>query len=168
MLARLAFVLLSAAFAQSLAAHSERPYVDIEQRLSADQLHATGLDVLTPEQLALLNRLLRDEPVAAPIGNAPAATTQQIATDSDKPANAPFVTTESRTFKSRLKGTVGAWQPGTVFALENGQRWRVLKGSATLPKPLTAPEIFVVPGFAGRWFLQVTEDMPKARVERIE
>jgi hypothetical protein len=61
---------------------------------------------------------------------------------------------------------VEGWAPGTVFELENGQLWKVLKGE--LRKALQSPEIVVVPGIAGRWFLQVDEDMPKARVYRID
>ena len=64
--------------------------------------------------------------------------------------------------KSRVKGLVSGWEPGTVFELENGQQWKVLQGSAKLRKTLRSPEILVVPGIAGRWFLQVDEDMPKA------
>jgi hypothetical protein len=60
------------------------------------------------------------------------------------------------------------WEPGTVFALENGQQWKVLKGSMKLRAPVQAPEIVLVPGIAGRWFLQVDEDLPKARVYRID
>ena len=37
------------------------PWVDLEKRFTAEQMHATGLDTLKPEQLALLNQLLRDE-----------------------------------------------------------------------------------------------------------
>ncbi len=37
-----------------------------------------------------------------------------------------------------------------------------------LRKPLESPQIVVVPGIAGRWFLQVDEDLPKARVYRID
>jgi hypothetical protein len=55
-----------------------------------------------------------------------------------------------------------------VFELENGQQWKVLKGNLQLRKTLQAPEIVVVPGVAGRWFLQVDEDLPKARVYRID
>jgi len=55
-----------------------------------------------------------------------------------------------------------------VFSLENGQQWKVLKGSMKLRAPMQAPEIVVVPGIAGRWFLQVDEDLPKARVYRID
>ena len=60
------------------------------------------------------------------------------------------------------------WEPGTVFVLDNGQRWRVLKGRAELREPLQSPEILVVSGLAGRYFLQVHEDLPKARVYRID
>ena len=54
-----------------------------------------------------------------------------------------------------------------MFVLENGHHWKVLKGGMTR-KPLQSPEIVVVPGFAGRWFLQVDADLPKARVYRID
>ena len=66
-----------------------------------------------------------------------------------------------------MHGEVRAREPGTVFKLENGQQWKVLKGRMTLRKALQAPEIEVVPGVAGRWFLQVDEDLPKPRVYRI-
>jgi hypothetical protein len=168
MFARLACVLIAASIALAANASADKDYVAIEQRLTSEQLRATGLASLSPEQLALLNRLLRDESAAASVGDVTAPATQRIAADSEKPASAPYIATESKTFQARLKGTISAWQPGTVFELENGQRWQVLKGSVTLPKPLTTPEILVVPGIAGRWFLQVTEDLPKARVERIE
>ncbi len=36
-----------------------------------------------------------------------------------------------------------------------------------LRKTLQAPQIEVIPGIAGRWFLQVDEDLPKARVFRL-
>ena len=70
--------------------------------------------------------------------------------------------------RSRVKGSVSGWEPGTVFELENGQTWKVLKGNMKLRKPFESPEIVVVPGIAGRWFLQVDEDLPKARVYRID
>ncbi|QNP42078.1 hypothetical protein H8B22_03380 [Lysobacter terrestris] len=67
-----------------------------------------------------------------------------------------------------MRGSVAGWEPGTVFVLENGQQWKVLKGQMKLRQALQDPPIVVVPGIAGRWFLQVDEDMPKARVYRID
>ena len=65
---------------------------------------------------------------------------------------------------AHAQGRITGWAPGTVFTLDNGQRWQVMKGSATLRTPLDSPRVRVVPGFSGRWFLEVSEDMPKARV----
>ena len=90
------------------------------------------------------------------------------ASSSSETPRAVLMELEIRTIRSRLKGTVSGWAPGTEFQLENGQRWKVLKGEIQLRKALESPEILVVPGVAGRWFLQVDPDLPKARVYRVD
>ena len=115
---------------------------NLEQRLTRGQFRAAGLDRLTPAQLAELNRLLREAQERS--GFLPGMQDGPIA--------------------ARLVGKVDGWAPGTVFVLDNGQQWKVLKGEARLRRPLQAPPVRVVPGFAGRWFLEVHEDYPKARV----
>lgn len=142
------------------AAMAQQAYVDIEQRLTAEQRHATGLDTLSPAQLELLNRLLREE--SAKAGS------PQVANAEPAQGERAYIGLDDQPISSRLKGELGGWAPGTVFELENGQQWKVLKGSMKLRKVLQAPEIVVVPGVAGRWFLQVDEDLPKARVYRID
>jgi len=144
------------------AAQAQSAYVDVEQRFNAEEMHEAGLDTLSPAQLAALNRLLREKRLA------PAA---KITADERRPhegASRSYIGLDDQPIHSRVKGNVDGWAPGTVFELENGQQWKVLKGEMKLRKPLQAPEIVVVPGIAGRWFLQVDEDMPKARVYRID
>lgn len=148
------------------AAIAAEPYTDIERALTQEQLRQTGLDTLTPAQLARLNQLLREKHEATPV-RAPAQATAQAVAPREEPRAVPM-DLEIRTIKSRLRGSVSNWAPGTEFRLENGQTWKVLKGEMTLRQPLDAPEILVVPGVAGRWFLQVHEDYPKARVYRID
>jgi len=187
----LLFMLTAASVANAQASNT----ATIEQRLTPEQMHATGLDTLSPAQLQLLNRLLREGAAAAADASAPASTsataTQQapvatvdqssnpavssapasaaIESNANKPAVAPmFIGLDDQPIKSRVQGTVGGWAPDTEFLLENGQRWKVLKGELTLPKPLENPLITVLPGIAGRWFLQVDESLPSARVYRIE
>ncbi|MGO1068552.1 hypothetical protein [Lysobacter sp. CA199] len=165
--------LLLALLAWSFAAAAKPPYVEIEQRLSAEQLREVGLSA---EQLAKLNRMLReaDQQPTPQVAEAvpetgPAVGAGAPPVKSAKPAGAgQFIGLNDEPIKSRLKHDVAGWEPGTVFELENGQQWKVLKGSMKLPKPMTTPEIVVVPGVAGRWFLQVDEDTPKARVYRID
>lgn len=168
-------------------AGAQSSYVDIERRLTPEQLRETGLDRLTPAQLARLNQLLREEPpaqaaapAAAPattvapaapavaVAPAPATAAPAPAPAAEPAASSRFIGLNDEPIRSRLKGSVSAWEPGTVFALENGQQWKVLKGSVKLPRPIEAPEVVVVPGIAGRWFLQVDENFPKARVYRID
>lgn len=136
-------------------------YVDIERRLDAAQLHATGLDGLSPRQLELLNRLLRDDVArAVEEGTAEAQARRE--------ASSALVGLGDEPVHSRIADKVAGWEPGTVFVLENGQRWKVLKGEMKLRAPLESPEVSVIPGIAGRWFLQLDEDLPKARVYRID
>ncbi len=152
----------------ALPAAAQQAYVDLEQRLNAEQLRETGLDKLSKEQLAALNRILRGEDevqVAAAKAEAKAEAQAQRQQDAQ---HSSLIGLNDQPIKSRLKGDVAGWEPGTEFELENGQRWKVLKGRMMLRKPLPTPEIVVVPGIAGRWFLQVDEDLPKARVYRID
>jgi hypothetical protein len=146
----------------SLPSLAQSSQADIERRFTPAEMHEAGLDTLSPAQLAALNRLLREK-VASPTtasASAPPRTGDE--------ANHSYIGLDDKPIHSRVTGTVEGWEPGTVFVLENGQQWKVLKGAMKLRKPLQAPEIVVVPGIAGRWFLQVDEDMPKARVYRID
>lgn len=148
------------------------PYVELEQRLTPEQLREVGLSA---GQLATLNRMLREadaKSTAAIAEPAPQASDGPQVGAGAQPVRAPgtgqFIGLNDEPIKSRLKHDVSGWEPGTVFELENGQQWKVLKGSMKLKKPMVTPEIVVVPGVAGRWFMQVDEDMPKARVYRID
>jgi hypothetical protein len=134
--------------------------VNIEQRLTPQQLHDTGLDTLTPAQLTRLNEVLREDARQANVQPRPLE---------DGPGQQSMfaVGLDDKQIRSRVHGDVRAWEPGTAFELENRQQWKVLKGRMTLHKTLQSPEIQVVPGVAGRWFLQVDEDTPKPRVYRI-
>lgn len=162
-------VLLALAIAPLVTAGAAQPYVNLEQQLTPEQRRDTGLDSLTPPQLELLNRLLREKSESAATHLASDGADSETAPrrEDDRPRAVPM-DLEIRTIKSRLRGPVSRWEPGTEFRLENGQTWKVLKGEMTLRKPLESPEVLVVPGLAGRWFLQVDEDYPKARVYRID
>lgn len=150
-------------------AWAQSPYVKLEQRLSAEQLRATGLDTLTPEQLALLNALL-DEQARTTVQAVRAEARAEAATAGTQrdPDPTRFIGLSDKPIASRAVGTITGWAPGTEFVLENGQVWKVLKGQLQLDAPRESPGILVVPGIAGRWFLQVDPELPKARVYRVD
>jgi hypothetical protein len=148
-----------------LAAQAQAQYVDIEQRLTPEQLREVGL---RPEQLARLNALLRQAEPPAAAQPVPAVEASAIEGPPQQPAaRGMFIGLDDKPVSSRVRGDVASWAPGTVFELENGQQWKVLKGSMTLRNTLQSPQVAVVPGVAGRWFLEVDPDLPKARVYRI-
>lgn len=134
-------------------AWAQRDYQPIEQRLSAEQLQQVGLSA---QQLQLLNRMLSEAQAAAPAPEEAPEAVQLM-----------HIGLEEGPVHSKVQGAVDGWEPGTLFVLENGQQWKVLKGQMRLRQTLQSPEIEVVPGIAGRWFLQVDEDLPKARVYRV-
>ena len=149
-------------------AHADTSYVDVEKRLTAEQRHATGLDTLTPEQLVLLNRLLREQDEAEAATQLPSPPATLAAEPERLRGPAQYIGLDDEPIVSRVKGPVSGWDEGSEFALENGQVWKVLKGHMKLRETLADPEVRVVPGVAGRWFLEVDEDLPKARVYRID
>jgi len=142
-------------------AAAQAPYVAIEQRVDPQALAQVGL---SPAQLQTLNRLLREADARTPAP--PAAAAPAAAPGAPTPAPM-FPGLDDGPITAKVTGQVDGWAPGTVFTLDNGQQWQVLKGEMKLKASRSNPEIVVVPGIAGRWFLQVDEDLPKARVFRI-
>ncbi len=161
------FLLSALLVASSFAATAQDRFVPVEQRLKAAQLAEVGL---SPAQLQALNRVLREAESAAPAAVAaqPAAALPAAPSPANVPAPAAMhLGLEEGPVTARVVGDVAGWEPGTVFTLDNGQQWQVMKGQMKLRKTLQAPQIDVIPGIAGRWFLQVDEDLPKARVFRL-
>lgn len=156
--------LLLAALLAACPAVAQDRYLPLEQRIDAARLADVGL---TPGQLQQLNRLLREAEAQRPAALSVAP--QSPGGDRAPPVTAApmFIGLDDGPIKAHATGTISGWQPGTLFTLDNGQQWQVLKGEMTLRRPLQDPPIEVVPGIAGRWFLQVDPDLPKARVFRV-
>jgi hypothetical protein len=136
-------------------AHAERPYTSIEQRLSAEQMRATGLDQLRPEQLSLLNQLLSNEQATIAAQSAQAERERR-----GKETRTPV--------SSSAKGEFRGWQNGTVFELENGQRWRVVDSDFQATRPMANPRVTISPGAFGSWYMLVEGTSVKVKVKRAD
>lgn len=141
------------------ASGAERPYVPVEQRFSAEQLKATGLDALSAQQLQLLNQLLAQDQTAVV-----SETVKQVRTE----RKGLLDRGEVEPISSTLKGEFRGWSGGTVLELENGQRWRVIEGSLFLGKTLPAPKVVIRPGMLGGWYLEAEGQTQKAKVRRLD
>ncbi|MCW4456200.1 hypothetical protein OK348_15535 [Flavobacterium sp. MXW15] len=158
---RLSIILLIGLASQPILAFAaKRAYVPLEQRLSVEQFQATGLDRLSTEQLALLNRLLDSEQTelvehARAQGEREAVAGKPLVRDRE-----PVIT--------RISGSIRGWSRGDVLRLENGQRWRVVQGDLFLRQPVDNPDVNIAPGNMGGWYLQLPGQNQRAKVERID
>ncbi len=139
---------------------AERPYVPVEQRLSADELRETGLNTLSATQLALLNRLLSEER-DADLRAADAKRTQDEAGRIPKRTAAQVVT-------ATVPGTARGWAQGQTLLLDNGQRWRVLDSGVNFPRPVENLKVTIAPGFLGAWYLRIDDGTPPIKVQRVD
>ena len=153
--------------ATSLTTLAQSSDVPLEKRLTTEQMQATGLNTLSAKQLALLNQLLQEQTTQAIEVAVEKNTAEVKASTPVAPMAVPVLSNEP--FKSRIIGSFGGWQTGTVFTLENGQQWQVNKGNAKLPKPLNDPSVDVKISLVGKWYFQFDdEDLPRAMVMRIK
>lgn len=137
---------------------AQQRYVPIEQRLSSEQLQATGLDRLSAQQLQLLNRLLSDEQAVVE-ARVETSTRSGLAGLLDRQPSEPV--------EAAVKGEFRGWVPGRVIELENGQRWRVTEGELHLRRPIAGAKATVTPGLVSGWYLQVEGQSPRAKVQRL-
>ena len=141
-------------------ARAAKDYVALEQRLNAEQMRATGLDTLSPEQLTLLNRLLSQEQGAAVEAAVAERAADDVGRREKRTAAAPVM--------ASVQGDVRSWSRGDTVLLDNGQRWRVVEGNLYLGKPVTNPKVTLTPGFMGAWYLQMDGQTPRMKVQRAD
>lgn len=144
----------------SVPARAAQDYIALEQRLDAEQMRATGLDTLSPEQLALLNRLLSQEQGEI----VEAAVAERAADDVGRREKR----TPTAPVTASVQGEVRSWSRGDTVLLDNGQRWRVIEGNLYLGKPVTNPKVTIAPGFMGAWYLQMDGQTPRMKVQRAD
>jgi len=154
-------VLLAIAMLLGLPAFAgERAWVPIEQRLSVEQLRATGLDSLSGQQLALLNRLLSEDRAA----DLRAADTQRTQDEAGmRPRRTP-----AQTVNAIVPGSSRAWTQGQTLLLDNGQRWRVVDSGVNFPRPITDAKVTIAPGMLGAWYLRMDDGTPPIKVQRVD
>jgi hypothetical protein len=150
----------------AFALQAQESYRPIEQRFTAEQLRATGLDQLSAEQLRALNALLREEQTAQV-----AAVREETETEVRKSRGSGFFDREREPVVSRIDGEFGGWSAGTRFQLANGQTWRVIDTPdyyVPKSKAMTAPAVVLAPGLLGGWYMQVEGHGPRAKVQQVD
>jgi len=146
-----------------LQAQSEQAFSSLEERMSGSEFNRAGLHKLSPEELAALNRWIRERSVAQYDGP-----TEDSSLPS-QPGEAPPIDRMAREeFQSRIVGEFSGWSGNTVFRLENGMVWRQDESDRFRLQPVDSPMVTIKPGLFGAWRLTVEGHNRAVRVERIE
>lgn len=134
-------------------------FSSLEERMSAAEFRAAGLDKLSPEELARLNDWLRAKgPLPASAAAASAAGFR---------SNTFFGTGETAgPIASEVAGEFSGWNEGDQFTLANGQVWEVTQGSFAIPEQVGV-RVSIEPAFMGSWLMKIEGYNASARVKRI-
>lgn len=144
---------------------SAQSFSSLEERMSAAEFRAAGLDKLSPEELAALNEWLRAKGVSGPAFGAAAP----APVDDRRGFPVALGDSGGGPIVSRIPGEFRGWDgTGTQFTLENGQVWKSTDPAARLAVKLNDPVVVIRPGVLNAWFLQVEGYNAKVRVIRVK
>jgi hypothetical protein len=150
-------LMLLAALAISLVALPvmAQQFSSLEERMSASDFKAAGLDQLTPQQLQFLDNWLHAH--------------EQVKTvsPSGQPVFYPNDSARDR-FTTHLVGHFAGWGGHTVFTLDNGQVWKQAESGAYSCPDVDNPQVTVKPMLLGSWLMYVQGCSQSVRVERVK
>lgn len=138
---------------------SAQSFSTLEERMSAAQFSAAGLDKLSAEELAALNAWLQQNVQQGNATAAPAAASR-IGFDQDPTDGSGMV-------RSRLLGEFRGWEGKTVFPLENGQVWQQVGNDKWAGVKASDPTVVIEPAAFGSWRLKVDGYNTSTKVKRV-
>lgn len=139
---------------------SAQTFSSLEERMSQRDFESAGLQKLSAEELAFLNRWLVERGLSARV---PAASGS-----ADRVGLPPTASESGDRVQSRLLGSFRGWSGNTVFRLENGQVWQQTGGGELAGVNLESPGVTIEKGVFGAWYLRVEGYNSRAKVKRVE
>lgn len=163
-------ILLIAILAFGVAAAQES-FSSLEERMTGREFRDAGLHKLSEEELAALNRWIRQRSLAdnelaeqqqrqrrESRGSSAAGDRRGFGNGGDEPDP----------IESRLIGTFEGWYGDTEFELENGMVWKQLEPDRFEVPEQENPRVRISPGLFGSWRIKVGDYNRTITVERIE
>jgi hypothetical protein len=147
--------------ALSASALGQQAFSSVEEQMTGAEFKASGLEKLTPTELAALNNWLRAHSLATL--DASAMGTPATGSESQHIADM-----ERTTITSKLVGKFSGWDGQTTFKLENGMIWQQTDKDKFYIKEIDNPVVVIEPGVFGTWKLSVEGYPSKCKVERIQ
>lgn len=146
---------LASALVLSPFAYAEKTQSTLEERLSAAQFKAYGLDKLSAEELQGLNQWLQGRGTIDNAGNIerPSSSKRSFVQDD----------AERVAVNAHIVGEFYGWNGNTIFKLDNGQEWQQSEAGAYSGPKTSSPAVTIKPKSFGSWLL-VLDDCSSCRV----
>ena len=157
----LPLALLAALFTAPLAAQDELAFSSLEERMTAAEFRAAGLDKLSDQELAALNEWIRMRSLAEQEALALAEQQQR------RSGPVPIEDMPEEPFEAYIVGPFDGWSGKTEFVLDNGMVWQQTGNDRYPMAPTDNPKVLIRPGLFGGWTLQVEGYNKRTNVERI-
>lgn len=148
-----------------ISAHAQS-FSSLEERMSASEFRAAGLDKLNAAELAQLNAWLEAN---LPRGGAATSSTAEPEVDRRGLRDAPNFTPDApivNRIDGEFKGWDGSTQRKTRFFLQNGQIWEQVDTSV-FPHRAVDPVVTITPGILDSWTLRVEGSNRTVKVRRV-
>lgn len=165
---RLSIFLLTCLLCAGAAAQGS--FSTLEERMTAEEFRQAGLDKLSEEELAALNRWIRMRSLAE--GEVPdeyrqAARPDDGRRDGDRRGFQDKDSGREAPIEARIEGRFSGWTGGTLFELDNGMVWRQAEAGQFAMPETENPQVTISPGLFGAWHLSVEGYSRRVRVERV-
>lgn len=155
-------LVLATALALASAAAAAAP--PIQQQMTPQEFKATGLDKLTPDELAALNAWLGR---AIDTETAKAAATAKKKVEDENRGFLSFGSSEP--IVSVLPGRFPGFSKGRVYTLANGQVWRQTDDAELAGVRREDAEVTIRPGRLGNaWYMSIQGYNTRATVHRVK
>ena len=143
------------------AAYAQPP---IEQQMTPEQFKASGLEKLSPQELANLNAWLNN---TLEVETTKAA---ELAKDKVETENRGFLTFgKSDPIVGKIVGEFRGFAPGRSWTLDNGQVWEQVDSASLASVRKTDPQVRITPSIMGnKWYMQIEGYNTRAGVRRVK
>lgn len=140
---------------------------DLQQQMSPSEFKAAGLDKLSGDELARLNRWLQTR----------VETASAVAVESAREQGRQEVITKNRGFfdfgskepiTATLQGEFRGFGKGRLYVLDNAQQWEQVDETTAAGVRRQAPRVTIKPGVMGAWYLKVDGINTQPKVRRVK
>lgn len=159
-------------------AQSGPGFSSLEERMTQREFEETGLHKLSSEELAALNRWIRQrslatipleerDPAPSTISSPPGQDQAAAGLPSQPREVTPLERMAREPFQTRILGRFNGSDGSARFRLENGMVWEQIDGEAFYVPEVENPVVTIKPAALGSWRLTVEGSNRAVRVRRV-